>query len=185
MPSFERYYAQLVPFYTDLKLPASPRMQMLIGLNLLHLLSQNRIAEFHAVLETLDADMLHKNAFIHHPVQLEQCMMEGSFSKVWAARSNVPAPEYQHFMDILMDTIRNEIADCSERAYTVLPLRDAATLLHFKNNDELLAFGKQRQWNLDQKNIYFHVETEDLTDIPTAKIITNTLNYAKELETIV
>src|SRR5690606_21278479 len=82
------------------------------------------------------------NIYIKHPIQVEQCLMEGSYGKVWNSRANVPAPEYVFFMDILMGTIRNEIASCSEKAYTSLPLADAATLLYFKLQDELLAFAK-------------------------------------------
>jgi len=45
---------------------------------------------------------------------------------------------------------RNEIASCSESAYTSLPLSDAATLLHFKTQDEVVAFAKEvRPWDLD------------------------------------
>lgn len=35
---------------------------------------------------------------------------------------------------------RNEIADCSEKAYEGLPVSDAATLLYFKTASEASAF---------------------------------------------
>lgn len=51
--SFERYFAQLKVFYFDYKdvpgLPESTNKYHLIGLNLIRLLSQNRLAEFHTV----------------------------------------------------------------------------------------------------------------------------------------
>ena len=51
--SFERYYSQLKVYYFDYKempgLPESTNKYQLIGLNLLRLLSQNRLAEFHTV----------------------------------------------------------------------------------------------------------------------------------------
>jgi 26S proteasome regulatory subunit N12 len=115
-------------------------MYTLLGLNLLCLLAQNRIADFHTQLELIDADQLHSNIYIKHPVQLEQCLMEGSYNKVYRARSDVPAEEYLFFMDMLMGTIRNEIASCFEKAYVTLPLADASTLLHFANSSELMAF---------------------------------------------
>lgn len=80
-------------------------MLPLQGLNLLRLLSQNRISEFHTVLETIPDHSL-DNVYIKHPLQIEQCLMEGSFNKVWNARVNVPAEEYRFFIDILMGTIR-------------------------------------------------------------------------------
>lgn len=51
--SFERYLAQLSIYYFDYKdvpgLPDSTNKYQLLGLNLLCLLSQNRLAEFHTV----------------------------------------------------------------------------------------------------------------------------------------
>lgn len=45
---------------------------------------------------------------------------------------------------------RNEIASCEETAYESLPLKDAATLLFFTSQSELLAFAKQvRRFQFD------------------------------------
>jgi 26S proteasome regulatory subunit N12 len=79
-------------------------MYMMIGLNLIHLLSLNRIADFHTELEGLSESL--SNIYIKHPLQIEQCLMEGSYNKVWNTRSNVPSEEYKFFMDILVGTIR-------------------------------------------------------------------------------
>jgi len=38
---------------------------------------------------------------------------------------------------------RNEIASCEETAYESLPLKDAATLLFFTSQSELLTFAQQ------------------------------------------
>lgn len=38
---------------------------------------------------------------------------------------------------------RNEIASCEEAAYESLPLKDAATLLFFRSQSEVLNFAKQ------------------------------------------
>ena len=86
--------------------------------------------------------------------------MEGSYSKVWNAREEAPAEEYKFFVDSLMGTIRyvlpsvevgshhlrpfrNEIASCEETAYESLPLKDAATLLFFTSQSELIKFAQQ------------------------------------------
>lgn len=51
--SFERYLSQLKVYYFDYsdiaELPESANKYQLLGLNLLRLLSQNRLAEFHTV----------------------------------------------------------------------------------------------------------------------------------------
>ena len=89
----------------------------LLGLNLLCLLAQNRVAEFHTELERLPAKEIQNNVYIRHPVSLEQYIMEGSYNKVLLAKGNVPAESYNFFIDILMDTVRNEIASCLEKVF--------------------------------------------------------------------
>ncbi|KAJ1971478.1 regulatory particle non-ATPase [Dimargaris xerosporica] len=189
--AFERYIAQLNPFYYDIctaQLPSSPRRYPLIGLNLLRLLTQSRIADFHTALEMIDPTELRTNQYIQHPLQLEQSLMEGSYKKVWNSRAEVPAPEYTFFMDILTSTIRNEIASCIEKAYTALPAGNLATLLFFpKADDELLHFCQERSWRIDSASRKVHFGQSDATKegLPVDQIITQSLTYAKELEKIV
>jgi hypothetical protein len=45
----------------------------------------------------------------------------------------------------MLDVTRNEIASCEETAYESLPLKDAATLLFFTSQSELLTFAQQVQ----------------------------------------
>ena len=130
VPSFDRYFSQLQSYYTDYRLllvfphpfiptnkkchlhssilPPSKREFPIRGLNLIRLLTQNRIADFHTTLESLPlpADGINDNPYIRHPVNLERWLMEGSYSKVWNAREEAPAEEYKFFVDSLMGTIR-------------------------------------------------------------------------------
>ncbi|KAJ3121185.1 hypothetical protein HK098_003911 [Nowakowskiella sp. JEL0407] len=188
IPAFERYISQLKTYYSDYSsiLPPSPLVYPLLGLNLLRLLSQNRISDFHTELEQIQPDQL-SNKFIKHPVEIEQCLMEGSYNKVWNSRASCPGDEYLFFFDILMGTIRDEIASCSEKTYQNLPLSDAATLLYLKSTDEVKAFAEERGWIVkpDEKKIYFVGADNDASEIPTAKVIRQTLGYARELERIV
>ena len=103
----------------------------LLGLNLLCLLAQNRLAEFHTELERLPANEIDNNVYIRHPVSLEQNIMEGSYNKDLLAKGNVPAESYNFFIDILMDTVRNEIASCLDK---VIKSR-----LKFAHNDTVFA----------------------------------------------
>ncbi|KII94672.1 hypothetical protein PLICRDRAFT_148736 [Plicaturopsis crispa FD-325 SS-3] len=191
VPSFDRYFSQLQTFYTDYSssLPPSKREFPIRGLNLIRLLTQNRIADFHTTLESLPlpADEIGGNPYISHPVNLERWLMEGSYSKVWNAREEAPAEEYKFFIDSLMGTIRNEIASCEETAYESLPLKDAATLLFFKTQSELLTFAQQRGWevNLTGGTISFARKGEEQLEIPKQKLIAANLSYARELEQIV
>lgn len=143
--SFDRYVGLLHVFYHDCgtHLPGSKNEEALLGLSLLRLLSSNDISQFHTTLETLPADLVASSPYIQHPVNLERWLTEGSYSKVWRARKDVPREEYSFFVDELMGTIRREIASCEEKAYDSLPLSDAATLLFFNNMQEVSAFANE------------------------------------------
>ena len=77
--------------------------------------------------------------------QLERSLMEGAYSKVWAACSastNLPSPEFAFFTKTLTGTVREEIATCHEKAYSTLALDQARVLLFFERKEELLNFSK-------------------------------------------
>lgn len=125
--------------------PASTHRAALTGLQLLHLLSRNEVGRFHTVLETLSASgsKLLQDRLVQYPIELERHLMEGSYSKVWAARNDPPLPEFAVFLDDVKASIRREIAACAERAYPSLPVEDAATLLFFDKKQDLLAFAAE------------------------------------------
>ncbi|OIW18969.1 hypothetical protein TanjilG_09163 [Lupinus angustifolius] len=104
--AFERDFFQLKPYYTDAfnRLPPSPQEYPILGLNLLRLLVQNRIAEFHTELELLSSTAL-DNPCIKHAVELEQSFMEGAYNRVLSARQTVPHETYVYFMDLLAKTV--------------------------------------------------------------------------------
>lgn len=87
------------------RLTQSPQEYPILGLNLLRLLVQNRIAEFHTELELLSASAL-ENTCIKHAVELEQSFMEGAYNRVLTARQTVPHETYVYFMDLLARTVR-------------------------------------------------------------------------------
>ena len=187
IPAFERYVAQLKVFYTDCatQLPESERQFPIMGLNLLRLLAQNRIAEFHTELEQIPMAQ-QSNAFIKFPAQLEQHIMEGSYNKVLSAKQEgAYAQEGMFFMDMLVDTVRDEIAECSEKAYASIGLADLQSLLMLGNQDELREFAETRGWVMQDGKVTFASSTDKVQKLPSTELIQQTLSYAKELERIV
>lgn len=193
IPSFERYVAQLKSYYMDYKidLPDSPYKYQLLGLNLLSLLSQNRLAEFHTELELLPVKEIQNNIYLKHPVSMEQYLMEGSYNKVFLAKGNVPAESYIFFVDILLGTIRDEIASCIESSYERLALPAAMRKLFFDSERALKSYAVgDRKWTLDASaphGPYFIFKSDEKRDetIPSAELAQQTIQYARELEMIV
>merc|ERR1719450_534912 len=95
-------------YYKDFKdnIPESCYMYELLGLDLLCLLSQNKVGEFHTALELLPPMALADNVYISHPVKLEQYLMEGAYNKIYLAQGEVPAEGYRFFVSELLATIR-------------------------------------------------------------------------------
>jgi 26S proteasome regulatory subunit N12 len=187
--SFERYISQLKCYYYDYKtqIPESQNKYKLLGLNLLFLLSQNRVAEFHTELELLPCDIIKTNKFIQHPLSLEQYLMEGRYNKLFAAKGNSPAESYNFFIDILLDTVRNEIGACLEKAYERISVQEAAKRLNLPSKDAIQKFGQSRNWNLGADGFYhFSSETPKAKEpIPSVELAEMAISYARELEMIV
>ena len=159
--SFERYVAQLKPYYFDYSnMKESAFKYPILGLNLMRLLAQNRLAEFHTELEIFPLDQL-QNVYIKKPVSLEQFLMEGNYHKIFLSKEDIPDPYYALFIDILIETIRNEIAACAENAYSHLSKQEAVKLLMVDSNDDLHKFVNKRGWVLDHTQSVFQFSSDD------------------------
>ncbi|KAK4614008.1 26S proteasome regulatory subunit rpn12 [Fulvia fulva] len=198
--AFTRYYQQLQPFYS---LPSSQQssrhsnQSKVTGLYLLLLLSVGDYAGFHTVLEGLEMSSgkqkVERDQFIQYPVRLEQALMEGSYDKVWVETKGerVPSEEFGVFSEVLIDTIRSEIASCSERAYPSLPISNAKNLLFLDSEGAVVQFAQARGWVAKDGRIYFPQQEEEALaaekDVMSNSdvVIQNTLGYARKLETIV
>jgi len=195
--AFERNFSQLKVYYNDIPrgvtVPDSERRWLLIGLNLLRLLSYNRIAEFHTELEAIPYKVQSENPFIRHSIELEQYLMEGSYHRLYDSQSRVPAPIYQSFMQHLLVTVQQEIGASIEKAYLTLTVPQAQKLLRMDTPAGVLLFGKQREWEFNGEQIRFPAQVAEearlkqskAASIPSMQVIHQTLSYAKELERIV
>jgi 26S proteasome regulatory subunit N12 len=106
-------------------------------------------------------------------------------------------------IQVLIDTIRSEIASCSEKAYPSIPLSNAKNLLFLESEGAVLSFAKARDgWAVKDGRIYFPVWSDGDQDVEGAvngvhssekgdvlsasgTVIENVVGYARELETIV
>jgi hypothetical protein len=113
------------------------------GLNLLHLLVQNRTAEFHSQLEVLSAEALASGP-VRFAVHLEQSLMEGAYNKVLAAAaSETDLASTGWFTQRLAKTVQDEVAACAQAAYDSLPLSAAQQLLRLDSPAATVAFCAQ------------------------------------------
>ncbi|GMQ05752.1 hypothetical protein CsSME_00050648 [Camellia sinensis var. sinensis] len=180
--AFERDFFQLKPYYTDAhsRIPQSPQEYPILGLNLLRLLVQNRIAEFHTELELLSASAVANNC-IKHAVELEQSFMEGAYNRVLSARQTVPHETYVYFMYLLAKTVRDEIAGCCEMAYDSLSINDVRKILLFSSDKELFEYVKEEHPEWDIKNGFVILkkakESAACKEIPSLQLINQTLSY--------
>ncbi|VDO50052.1 unnamed protein product [Schistosoma margrebowiei] len=188
IPAFEHYMSQLKCYYYDYKgnLPDSPYKYELLGLNLLFLLSQRRLADFHVELERLTIEEITSSVYINHPVSMEQYLMEGNFHKVFLSKGNVPSKRYDFFIDIFLNATREEVASCIEHAYETLSLKDATPMLFFSSNNETKLFAEKRKWNLVDNTFHFPKHKKRTDDaIPSAHVTRVMLDYTKELDQII
>ncbi|KAK3853738.1 hypothetical protein Pcinc_034934 [Petrolisthes cinctipes] len=189
IPSFERYIAMLKIYYMDYseQLPESAYMYELLGLDLLCLLAQNKVGEFHTSLEHLPPPAVTDNVYIRHPVAMEQYLMEGAYNKIYLAKGEVPAEGYKFFIEELLSTIREDIADCVENAYDRIRPEDIGKMLYLSGTKEILEYCAQRGWEVAKDGyLQFKKEVRKNDDsIPSKELAHQMINYAREMEQIV
>ena len=191
MEAFQRNMAQAKALYVNGSCKLTDQSYKILGLNLLYLLVSNNLSEFHSELELLqDSNDAMNSAFIQFPLKLEQRLMVGSYDMV--SLEKVPDPSYAFFMEGLMLTVRDSIAECLESAYRTLPLTSAQSMLGFATMEELREYMKETKeddWIVDEAagELCFQPPPvgRQASDIPSMKFIAQSLTYATELERIV
>lgn len=193
IPSFERYMSMLKVYYKDYKdaIVESCYMYELLGLDLLCLLAQNKVGEFHTALELLPREVLQDNVYIRHPVAMEQYLMEGAYNKIYLAKGEVPAEGYKFFIDELLATIREDIADCLENAYERIRPEDIGRMLYLSDTAEIKEYCKQRGWTSNSSGyLVFNKgsgskQTQEELKLPSNTLAEQMISYAREMEQIV
>ncbi|PIK52500.1 putative 26S proteasome non-ATPase regulatory subunit 8-like [Apostichopus japonicus] len=101
-------------------------------------------------------------------------------------KGNVPAESYNFFIDILLLTIRDEIAGCAEKAYDRIACNEAARILFFNKLQELNTYADKRGWKSVDNHFVFTKEVKKtVDDIPSHDLALQAIEYARELEMIV
>jgi 26S proteasome regulatory subunit N12 len=197
---FERNVAQAKSYYSVSA--DGSRCDLILGLNLVRLLSSGKRAEFHVELETIPAERK-SGPHIKNALELEQCVVEGSFHKVFEAQERLPA-FYALFMDHFVHAIREELASCIEKAYRSIPLDVAARMLHIRSSadtDDLTASAESTLvnyvnghsgWTVKGDQLFFEQSSaaaataeSSCAEIPANELLQRTLFYAHEFERIV
>ena len=186
LEGFEESMAKVHCFYENLE-TESTNKYLMYGLHLLYFLATNKISQFHMLLEQIDQPIQTNNPYINNPVKWEQFLMEGAYNKVLLDEKNIPSPYYGVFVNILSNTIRNEVASCVEKSYKRLKTKDASKFLFFDNIDEVIEFANQRGWQHNGSDFVFEqADTENITaPLDTIRIAKQNLFYAKQLEMII
>jgi len=184
LDAFARNVAQIKPLYAVLK--TTPRKCHILGLNLMNLLVENRLSEFHAELELLTEEEA-ANTFVTFPINLERRLMVGIYDEVLTV--TVPDPSFQFFVDNLLQTVRDSIADCVEVSYKNMKISDAMTMMKFDSQHELLEYIEECRddWIVEADTLCFQPPPSGskASDIPSMKLISQSLSYATEMERIV
>lgn len=188
-PGFQRNVSQLKAYYGIPRLAAKSQLrQTILGINLLFLIVENRLAEFHSELELMAPVDLQCRE-VAFPTSLEQFLMVGTYNQVLAAKANMPAPtHFSFFMEMLLVTVRDTIAECAESAYESLDCRTACEMMMFDSQDELVRFIAKlhSDWAITDGRIFFNSNVQMRSQqIPGVRLISENLIYATELERIV
>mmetsp|Transcript_47673 Transcript_47673/g.77337 ORF Transcript_47673/g.77337 Transcript_47673/m.77337 type:complete len:230 (+) Transcript_47673:830-1519(+) len=215
LSGFERHVSQLKMFFADRQdLKPSEQKYLILGLFLLHLLSADRIGEFHTELELIPVDEAFQSVYIKQPVQLERYLMEGNYAKVLEAQKDVPKTYYAFFMERLIETVPQKVGASLERSYENLPAQQAAQMLILADVPALQEFvvkeneRKTREesddpmgdltpslsrraplglvkWEVRDGRLHFVKSAQKRLELPSVDLMVNAIGYATDLERIV
>lgn len=193
LAAFARNVAQIKTYYSSSSTNKNNMKCKVLGLNLMYLLVENRLSEFHSELEELlveSDETTSNNPYVSFPINLERQLMVGSYDEVLNAGQHIPDESYQFFMDNLLQTVRDSIADCLEVAYKTMSISVAKEMMKFDTKDELMEYIEEYRddWIVDDNNyLCFQPPSSGCkaSDIPSMKLIAQNLSYATELERIV
>jgi len=207
--SFENYLQQLKVFYFNTinneQLSKSVNKSKLISLYLLLLLSKGDVVKFHTELEFLGNHLknMENDLYLSYPIKIENWLLEGYYDKAWELISNknseekIKLKEFNIFNDTLLLAIRFEIARSIAKTYKNLPFSNAKYLLFLNNEKEVEIFAKEQNWEYSNGELFFNTDVkddkfgfnveddEDLKLSNSEKLVKNTLNYAREIDSII
>lgn len=194
---FEFFYDMLKILYFDYPVGKPSEQQSIMkheifAMRLIHLLAMHKTTQFHSELELLSGVDIMDDVFLKYAVLMEQCLLEGNYNRIYLGRDNAPSPFIRFFVDLLILSIRNEIASCVERSYQMLTVKDAQSILHCDSEQALWDIIKQRKWNVDsdgtiqfdQKHLT-EKRIEQLSRIDHKKYIQQFLEYTRAIEAII
>lgn len=165
----------------------SENQNTILGLNLLYLLVENRLSDFHCELELLSEEQQAHPA-IAFCTQLDRHLMVGSYDQVMAASAQPPVEYYSFFLTSLLMTVRINIGECAAASYSTLTLAAATKILMFHSDNETIDFVSENypDWSL-VGGVYDLCATKTVRseEIPSLRLIAQNLAYATELERIV
>ncbi|KAK1445023.1 26S proteasome non-ATPase regulatory subunit 8 like protein [Babesia gibsoni] len=196
--SFEGFCAQIHPFYFDYTKVLKPSgcMDVIVGIRMLHLLTENRIGDFYMLLELLPQD-IRQSHNVCHVIELEKAMMEGNLSRLIEVNKAAPCEYYKSLSYKLADTARSKIAASMEVAYASLSLDVATRMLKLSNVNETVAFltyiNQQKtvndepyvKWIVDGDRINFVSEEATRCGFSSKEMLVYSLKGIEELEKIV
>lgn len=205
---FENYLQQLKVFYFNTvqneQLSKSVNKSKLISLYLLLLLSKGDVVKFHTELEFLSNHLkiLEGDLYLSYPIKIENWLLEGYYDKAWELISNknseekIKLKEFNIFNDTLLQAIRFEISRSIEKTYKKLPFSNAKYLLFLNSEKEVEVFAKEQNWEYSNSELRFNNDAnddkfglvhdeEDSQLNNSEKLVKNTLNYAREIDSII
>lgn len=185
--TFERSVATLRGYYSAGM--TSANHSTILGLQLLFLLVENKLAEFHCELELLTEEQLN-HPYISFCSQLDQHLSVGSYDQVMIAAAKPPVSYFTFFLTSMLETVRLNIAECAAAAYSTLTVKGATEVLMFNSEEDTLSFISEAypDWVIDTMLNTIDLrasKTSKKDEIASVQLIQQTLGYATEMERIV
>ncbi|KAL0216437.1 hypothetical protein P9112_008621 [Eukaryota sp. TZLM1-RC] len=178
-PQFSRTFLQLEPLYKNQ--PPSDQYTLFFACFLLTLLAENNLSQFHTQLETISYQF-RQHPLVKYAIRLERCLMEGAYAAL-TQQEELPAPEFKPLLELILDTTRDDIADCVYRSFTTLSVKELSQLLSLSERDTL-EFVRLRSWTVKDNNVIFADEQLGGSKFPVIEVLQQSNKFVDMVSTL-
>ncbi|BFU18515.1 proteasome regulatory subunit, putative [Entamoeba histolytica HM-1:IMSS-B] len=155
-----------------------------IALQLLTLLAQNSLAEFHIQIESLQQEA-HYNNNIKQVISMEQFFIEGRYNRVLEGVQSLQLGDISSLLPLLKQTLVEAVAATIETAYHILPIDYTKKVLMISNDSEFNEVVANHQWKIEGNQIIFElpkVDKKKEETLSSFENISDSLSLIKEMD---
>ena len=181
LEGFHRSMEQLksIYFHKGSGLPISPRMSLILSLNLAYFLSIEDFIEFNLELSIIESHISKDDPYLNYVRNLFEAISDNSFLRLSSLENSPPSPYFSQFTSDILAGARNMHANTIEKSYPHMTVNQLSEILHFSSPAETRQFILKRKWVITPDERVIFIKTDNSK--PNVDIAVQSVKLAVQL----